>query len=80
MRSVSSSVLAPGCFWMPMITAGRALCEPSPRLIAAPSRTVARSRTRTGVCALARTTTAPMSATFVKRPSPRIRYSWPSAT
>ena len=38
----------PGCFWMPMITAGVALCEPSPRLIAAPSRTVPTSRTRTG--------------------------------
>ena len=37
---VSWSVFAVGCFWMPRITAGFALCEPSPRLSAAPICTV----------------------------------------
>ena len=36
MRRVSSSVFTAGCFWMPMMTAGFALCEPSPRLMADP--------------------------------------------
>ena len=35
-RSVSSSVLAPGCFWMPSTTAGLPLCEPTPRVGAGP--------------------------------------------
>jgi hypothetical protein len=36
---VRASVLAPGCFWMPRMTAGFARADPSPRLIASPIRT-----------------------------------------
>ena len=47
---VSFLVSAPGCFCMAMMTAGRAFTEPSPRLVIAPSRTSATSRTRIGTC------------------------------
>ena len=76
-RTVSSSVFAPGCFWMPMMTAGIALCEPSPRLIASPTRTRATSRTSTGRPSRTTTTVCAMSSMVARRPTPCMRYSWP---
>ena len=90
-RAVSSSVLTAGCFWMPTMTAGRALCDPSPRLIAAPSRTVPTSRISTGAASVAFTLTAAMASMSVeaadaahevflslRRPgSRRSRSGWP---
>ncbi len=79
-RSVSSSVLAPGCFWIPMTIAGSPSCDPSPRRSAGPIATSPRSRTRMGRPSRAATTVSPISARLSGRPIPRIRYSCPPET
>ena len=77
--AVNASVLTSGCRWMPRITAGCPLREPSPRLSASPIRTVATSRTRIGRVSRVAMTVAPMPSTSCARPAPWIRYSCPPA-
>ena len=80
MRAVSSRVLAPGCFWIPITTAGRASDEPVPRRIAGPSSTSATWPTTTGTPSRTVTTALAMSASPPSRPTPRISASWPPRT
>ncbi len=81
LRSVSSSVLTFGCFWMPRMTAGlrvvRAFAALDRRAFAhdARGRAPARARRRS-----LRTATAAMASVSARRPTPRMRYSCPSAT
>ena len=74
-RAVSSTVLAPGCFCTPTITAGLPLREPSPRFSAAPSRTSATSRTRTERSRRSATTLLPISSGVRTRPMVCRTYS-----
>jgi hypothetical protein len=78
-RAVSSSVFAPGCFWMATITPGSMIGsqfgprrdeEPMPRFSAAPMATVPRSETRTGTPLRRAITVLAMSSVERIRPMP----------
>jgi hypothetical protein len=75
MAPVKASVLAPGCLVMPRTTAGRALAEPSPRLMPGPMTTRPSCAMRTGVPPREATTTWSMSSPEVIRPTPRMSDS-----
>ena len=72
---VRASVLAPGCFWMPMTTAGSPLKLAVPRLGAGPIWTSAISPTSTGRSPRWTTKMRAMSAASCTRPRPWIRNS-----
>ena len=79
-RRVSSSVFAPGCFWMPSTTAGFPSWDPSPIFKAGPIITSPSWRTSTGCLPRIATTVSPMSEGCRMRPSPWIRYCCPPST
>jgi hypothetical protein len=69
-RSVSASVLTPGCFWMPSTTPGAPSIAASPWRTASPMTTSATSTTRTGSPPRIATTERAMSSTPPTRPRP----------
>ncbi len=82
---VSSSVLAPGCFWTARITAGSMMGPHSwsrrdaaavPRFTAAPTRTSPRSLTRTGTPSAMATIVPAMSSSERILPMPWMSVSW----
>ena len=79
-RPVSSSVFAPGCFWIAITTAGFPLDEPSPRGILGPTSTLATCPTRMGDPSRTSITACSISSFDVIRPTPRISDSCPPRT
>ena len=77
MRSVSSKVLAPGCFCTESTTPDVAFTEPSPTFGAAPIATSATWPSSTGTPSWTVTTVCAISSTPRARPMPRITTSWP---
>ena len=76
-------MLAPGCFWMPEDDrAASPLCEPSPRLSAAPTPDLGPgpAPASAGRPASATTVSPDLVRARCSRPMPWIRYSWPPAT
>ena len=74
-RAVTSTVLVPGCFCTPTITAGLPFRDPSPRLSAAPSRTSAMSRISTDRSPRRAMTLSPISSGVRARPMVCRTYS-----
>jgi len=86
--SVSASVLAPGCFWIAMMTplcvtgshsSFREEAEPVPRRMLDPTWTIPRSETITDRSNRELITVVPISSTSLRRPMPRRMYSPPAS-